>query len=613
MSVTFDLTGSNSGSSSIFLSEGGLDLTVTSGLFNGGGGDYLVYENTPVLNQTADGLGMTNPYGDASAAVDGDGKKEIAILSFSQVVKITSVTLIPVALSRTNEFAEGVKFRLFGEGLVVTPKNVLIEPDHSNDVALYGALLGIGADGSVDGFRIAAITVEFPALATLQDDLVMTRGVNGITFDALANDTDARTILSVDTTGLVGSVTIGADGRSLTYQSGGAFSGLIAGQTSVETFTYDVLGWDGTTQTETVSVTIRGAGGENFVTGTNGKNTLNGGMLGDTISGLAGNDSLFGHEGDDLLLGGSGKDVLDGQMGADEMQGGADNDTYYVDDLFDRVIENAAEGSDTVISSVDFTLGDNLEKLTLAGTADLSGTGNSLANTILGNSGSNSLTGGGGKDTLNGGAGADLMAGGADSDSYVVDHAADQVIELNDDGTDKVTASLDWTLGDNIETLVLAEGGHYAGTGNFLANTLTGNSWNNALSGLSGADSLSGGQGQDSLAGGRGKDTLTGGADADTFVFAESGNANFDKITDFTVGTDMIGLDGAAFGLAPGVLDPSVFTLGTAAGSSAHRIIYDSFNGDIWFDADGDGAGAKALIASVTDGLVLNWDDFLVL
>ena len=68
-------------------------------------------------------------------------------------------------------------------------------------------------------------------------------------------------------------------------------------------------------------------------------------------------------------------------------------------------------------SSISFTLGTNVEKLTLTGSASISGTGNSLANTIIGNSVANILQGGAGNDTLNGEAGNDRISGGAGDDT----------------------------------------------------------------------------------------------------------------------------------------------------------------------------------------------------
>ncbi|WP_280955277.1 calcium-binding protein [Paludibacterium denitrificans] len=169
------------------------------------------------------------------------------------------------------------------------------------------------------------------------------------------------------------------------------------------------------------------------LTGTSGVDTLNGGAGNDTLSGLAGNDILNGGAGDDTLDGGAGNDTLSGGLG---------NDTYVVDSSADVLKENANEGTDAVKSSVSFTLGHNLENLTLTGTAAINGTGNALDNVLIGNSAINTLTGGAGNDRLDGGAGADTLIGGTGDDLYIVDNTGDKITENTNEGTDTVQSSV---------------------------------------------------------------------------------------------------------------------------------------------------------------------------
>jgi len=93
---------------------------------------------------------------------------------------------------------------------------------------------------------------------------------------------------------------------------------------------------------------------------------------------------FIGTSADDILLGGTDNDLLNGGSGIDILIGGAGNDTYVVDSAADIVIENASQGTDLVQSSVTYTLGDNVENLTLTGTDNINGTGNSLNNRIEG-------------------------------------------------------------------------------------------------------------------------------------------------------------------------------------------------------------------------------------
>ncbi|NLW35941.1 MAG: hypothetical protein GXY80_10745, partial [Syntrophorhabdus aromaticivorans] len=117
-------------------------------------------------------------------------------------------------------------------------------------------------------------------------------------------------------------------------------------------------------------------------------------------------------------------------------------DTYSVDNAGDVVTENAGEGTDTVQSSRTYTLGANVENLTLTGTSTINGTGNALDNVLTGNSANNTLSGADGNDVLYGNAGNDTLNGGAGNDTYT--------FSLNG-GNDTVTdAGADSTTQDKV-------------------------------------------------------------------------------------------------------------------------------------------------------------------
>ncbi len=199
-----------------------------------------------------------------------------------------------------------------------------------------------------------------------------------------------------------------------------------------------------------------------------------------------------------ILLGSSASNMLDGGAGADAMSGGNGDDTYVVDNAGDTVNENTNEGTDTVLSSVTFTLGANVENLTLTGTDAINGTGNNLNNVLIGNSAANTLTGGVGSDWLDGGAGADILIGGDGNDAYVVDDIGDDVQEtLLYGGVDRVLSSVSFTLGENIEDLTLTGANVINASGNGLDNVLIGNNAANTIDGKAGADTMIGGQGDD--------------------------------------------------------------------------------------------------------------------
>jgi Ca2+-binding RTX toxin-like protein len=356
---------------------------------------------------------------------------------------------------------------------------------------------------------------------------------------------------------------------------------------------------------------LGGLGGDQLL-GEAGNDTLLGGAGDDTLIGSAGDDSMDGGEGkdtydvnvatdiavdsglgaerdivvslatwtlhdsiEDLTLAGSGEidgtgnaannvltgngaaNILDGKAGADTMRGGGGDDKYVVDDKNDIVDESlpGSTGNDTVFSSAsEFTLGLNVNHLTLTGEGDINGAGNALGNAMVGTKGKNQLigldgddamAGLDGDDTLDGGVGHDSMFGGLGNDLYVVDNLLDEITEVEEDGSkDTVKSSISYELAEDLEDLVLLGNFDLTGVGNDKENHITGNDKNNVLAGDDEFDSNA--TGNDTLVGGKGDDTYFVWYSTDTVieeVGAESGHDVVKSVATFTLGDNVEDLE----------------------------------------------------------------------
>src|SRR5438105_4673990 len=309
---------------------------------------------------------------------------------------------------------------------------------------------------------------------------------------------------------------------------------------------------------------------------------------GNVINGTAGNDSLVGTSGPDSISGFGGDDTIDGLAGNDTLDGGDGNDNIVGREGLDLLIGGA--GNDTL---------DGIAK-----------------------------TSGGGIEQE-----ADTLPGGLGDDVYWV--SVTDIIVADPGGVDTVHGvDTSWTLADGLDNLILGEspsgGGAQNGTGNALDNLIDASGIEGAgsiLSGLGGNDTLIGsqkggtllgGDGNDVLRGilfnahgyvmdgGAGNDTLTGSGEGDIYVFdVQPGATNADLITAF-VNADKIDLDESAMGTlgAPGAFssgDPRFYAAAGASGGhdADDRIVYDTTSGNLWYDADGNGAGSAQLIATL--------------
>ncbi len=327
----------------------------------------------------------------------------------------------------------------------------------------------------------------------------------------------------------------------------------ILGSTATNTIIVEgVSGGNDTVQSDVNVILAPGGNVENIILsgttavtaiGDNGDNFITGNSIANTLDGAGGNDTLNGGAGNDTLIGGLGNDTLIGSTGTDDMNGGDGSDTYYVDVAGDAIHDDGAGigDSDTVYAGITYTLSPSsgIENLTLTGTGAINGTGDAGANTITGNSGVNILTGGAGNDTLDGGIGADKLVGGLGNDTFVVDNIKDTATESAGEGTDTVLSTVAFTLGANIENLVITGTSSVSGTGNGDVNIITGNSGDNTLDGKAGADTMIGGAGNDTYIVDNAGDVITENLNegTDTIVASTSFNlslpayANIENLT----------------------------------------------------------------------------------
>ncbi|SHG99599.1 Ca2+-binding protein, RTX toxin-related [Chryseolinea serpens] len=406
----------------------------------------------------------------------------------------------------SSELTSGIRSSL------ISFRNFLANPTNIDDDATGGGTFDFAFDLSVSRFETFTLFVNNVATQmsiNARNDMFFGSVNVPITGNFLVDNGGGADTGFIDTifanagtfaTTHGGSVVISANGN-FTYTPPVGFSGI-------DSYIYTANDGQGTTGTATAEF---GVGLPGVVAGTSASQTL---------TGTSGNDTMYGLGGNDTLNGNDGNDTLNGGTGVDTMVGGIGNDIYIVDSSGDSVTEGSSAGTDTVQASINYTLGSNVENLTLTGSGNLTGTGNSLVNIITGNSGNNTLDGGSGIDTLIGGIGNDI---------FIVDNTSEVVTEAGGQGTDEVRSSATYTLSANIENLTLTGSGNIGGTGNTIANTIVGNSGDNALSGGGGNDTLDGGS--------AGSDTLTGGTGDDTFIVNSTGDSVVELAAE---GTDIV-------------------------------------------------------------------------
>ena len=422
---------------------------------------------------------------------------------------------------------------------------------------------GIGIDNLSGGLGNDTYIIDLTAAGLLQDtvtegvstldtaDAIQLRGnstntivstlILGANIEILDASATGNSKLNLTGNALINSLT-GNDTDNIL--DGGLGADALTGGAGNDTYLVDNVGDSVTEQfnagTDLVKISIATAGGiyvlgdniENGtltnavafnLTGNALDNVLAGNAAANVLVGFDGNDSLDGGAGNDSLIGGLGNDMLFGGVGSDTLDGGDGDDTYVVDIATDVIVIDAS-GNDTVKSSIAYsiTTRTDLENITLTGLATINAAGNALANTLIGNDAAN---------ILDGGADADAMNGGKGADTYIVDELGDTVTEsftnAQGGGIDLVKSSVSFTLDVNLDNLTLLTASidpltlalnNIDATGNELNNIIIGNGGNNILTGNAGNDTLTGNAGEDYLDGGAGVDTMIGGTGNDTYI-----------------------------------------------------------------------------------------------
>ncbi|MGO4831043.1 beta strand repeat-containing protein, partial [Rhizobiaceae sp. 2RAB30] len=445
-------------------------------------------------------------------------------------------------------------------------------------------------------------------------DTLFFNGANvGETVDISANGSRAHFFRNI------ANVTMDMDGvETITFNAQGGSDTVTVNDmsgTAVKTMNVNLAATGGGADGEADTVVINATNGNDtiLVTSENGVVTISGLATKVTISNFDANDRIVinGLGGDDVIeasgLGAGMQLTANGGDGDDVLVGGAGNDTYVLENGNDVVSD--ASGIDTITSTISRNLASypTIERLTLIGSAAISGLGNALSNVITGSTANNLLYGYGGNDVLNGGTGADRMYGGLGNDRFYVDNAGDRVFEAANQGADAVYASVSYMLAAGQHVEVLATTSSTATTalnlaGNEIAQTIVGNAGKNVISGMGG------------------NDTLTGGAGADYFDFRAPLNptTNVDRITDFNVAADTIRLENAVMtglGAVVGALGAEKFW--KSATGLAHdandRIIYETDTGKLFYDSNGNASGGAIHFATLAPNLALTNADFAVI
>lgn len=332
----------------------------------------------------------------------------------------------------------------------------------------------------------------------LDDDLSIASNINLNIYDALGKFVHEKN-------SIIGSDEIdtlyGTNSKDFIY--GGNETDLLYGRKGNDSYIVDVLFEGNIVFVEDVVIEKKGEGYDTIffrsnlypLDPTTSFVSLSNNVESGDLSGTGGSNlSIIGNSLSNYLIGNAGKNSLFGEKGADILEGRGGDDTYFIDNIKDVILEELDGGQDIQVISLDqpnsiIRMTDNVENaFALEASVGVRIYGNDLDNQVSTNLGNN---------YIDGGLGVDSMAGGLGNDTYVVDSFFDEILELANQGNDAVVSFVSYTMPENVEILSLFGKQNINASGNNLNNLILGNSGNNYIDGNGGNDTLKGGLGND--------------------------------------------------------------------------------------------------------------------
>ncbi|MFK7940176.1 MAG: Ig-like domain-containing protein [Roseovarius sp.] len=464
------------------------------------------------------------------------------------------------------------------------------------------------SDGN-GGTDTATVTVSVgdPNLVFANDDTITTDEDTIGDVVATANDTDPQgddiEITSVDATGVLGDVTIGADGDTIFFDPNGQYERLGTGETATETFTYTVTDGNGNSDTATVTVTINGVNDAPDAVDDAASVAVGGTSV--DIPALA-NDT--DPESDPLSIVGN-TDPANGTV----TDNGDGTFTYEPDpgfsgvDTFEYTIRDPEGLEDT--ATVTVTVGGPAPD----GFVDGDDTGNLIDDMYTGDPNGDFVD-----------ANDALLPGEVGNDDIIRAMGGDDTVEAGDgddevlagDGNDSVDGGVgnDSLLGEMGNDTLNGEDGDDTAEGGVGDDSIDGGAGNDSLDGGDGNDTISGGPGNDVVDGGAGDDELGGGAGDDTLIGGEgddtltAGTGPGDELLDGGDGNDVIsggeGNDTVDGGAGDDLIDAGAPGLGLPDAPTFDGVPVDGAPGDDLDEVDA-GAGNDTVSTGDDDDTIL--------